>query len=102
MSLMHGNSTPPKPLKTFTHGGGESSLTEILLTTIAATTKMKDEASLKFQNLSCILDDATSDNFLPTHLCKLFNKFLEDLNKVARRHLECHINNLSRPPPFPI
>lgn len=89
---------PPPPLKNPTLKGGEGSLTEKLLTTTAAAAKRNEEATLMFQNISCIIDDAASDEHLPSHLQTTFREFLADLHAVALCHFECHVNNLPKPP----
>ncbi|KAI0997822.1 hypothetical protein K3495_g10367 [Podosphaera aphanis] len=89
---------PPPPLPYSARTGGVESLTEILLSTTFAATTRNEEATLLFQNIACILDDAYSEDGLPQHLQKPFRNFVADLNMVARRHFECHIRGSPRPP----
>lgn len=51
-----------------------------------------------FQNIACILDDATSVEHLPQHLYKPFREFVADLTSVARRHFDSHVRGSARPP----
>lgn len=79
--------------------GGEGSLIEILLSTTFAADSRNREATLMFQNIAVVLDEAISeDTTLPQHLTKKFRDFVADLNSVARRHFECHVRGSPRPP----
>ncbi|KAI1004485.1 hypothetical protein K3495_g3727 [Podosphaera aphanis] len=79
--------------------GGEGLLTEMLLSTTSAADTRNNEATLMFQNIACVLDDALSENnALPQHLQKPFRNFIADLSSVARRHFECHVRGSHRPP----
>lgn len=89
---------PPKPASTLQSGGG--TLTEMLLSTTSAADSRNQEATLMFQTIACILDDALSENstLLPQHLQNAFQSFIADLSTVARRHYECHVRGFQRPP----
>ncbi|KAI0996690.1 hypothetical protein K3495_g11495 [Podosphaera aphanis] len=92
-------SLPPPPLHSSTQKGGERSLTETLLSTTSAADARNREATLMFQNIAAVLDEAISeDTALPQHLKKRFRDFVADLNSVARRHFECHVRGSPRPP----
>lgn len=90
---------PPPPLQASTSKGRGESLTEILLSTTSAAATRNEEATLLFQNIACILDDALHLDHLPHHLHNVLRDFITDLNTVARRHFERHVNALPRPPP---
>lgn len=92
-------SLPPPPLHASTQMGGGLSLTESLLSTTSAADARNREATLMFQNIAIVLDEAIGDNdTLPLHLKKKFREFVTDLNLVARRHFECHVRGSPRPP----
>ncbi|KAI1005054.1 hypothetical protein K3495_g3162 [Podosphaera aphanis] len=64
-------SLPPPPLHSFTQKGGERSLTETLLSTTSAADARNRVATLMFQNIAAVLDEAISeDTALPQHLKK--------------------------------
>ncbi|KAI1005042.1 hypothetical protein K3495_g3175 [Podosphaera aphanis] len=70
----------------------------LLSTTSAADTRNR-EATLMFQNIASVLDEAICENVaLPQHLNKPFREFVADLNAVTRRHFESHVRGSPRPP----
>ncbi|KHJ34080.1 hypothetical protein EV44_g3918 [Erysiphe necator] len=71
---------------------------DILLSSTSAAATRNEEATLLFQNIACVLDDALNMDHLRLHLHKPLNDFIVDLNAVARRHFDCHINGTERPP----
>ncbi|KAI0995653.1 hypothetical protein K3495_g12526 [Podosphaera aphanis] len=71
----------------------------MLLSTTSAADTRNHEATLMFQDIASVLDDALEEySSLPQHLQKSFRNFVADLNSVARRHLECHVRGSQRPP----
>ncbi|KAI0998427.1 hypothetical protein K3495_g9765 [Podosphaera aphanis] len=89
----------PLPLPASTANSGEGSLIELLLSTTSAANTRTQEATLLFQNIACVLDNAIIENKnLPQHLKKPFYNFVADFNSVARRHFDCHVRGSPRPP----
>lgn len=88
---------PPQPISG--QKGGVKSFTETLLSTTSAATTRNEEATLLFQNIACILDDASNEEHLPHHLIKVFREFIADLSMVAHRHFDRHVKGSPRPPP---
>ncbi|VDB83990.1 Bgt-20260 [Blumeria graminis f. sp. tritici] len=86
------------PLPNFTQPSVGKSLMELLLSTTSAADIRNQEVTLLFQNIACILDDATNGDCLQQHLLKPFCEFIADLNTVARRYFECHVRDTPRPP----
>lgn len=86
----------PQPISA--QKGGEKPFTEILLSTNSAAATRNEEATLFFQNIACILDDATNEEHLPQHLIKIFREFVANLTAVARRYFYRHVRGSSRPP----
>ncbi|KAI1003546.1 hypothetical protein K3495_g4660 [Podosphaera aphanis] len=86
----------PPPLHTSASKGREGCLIEILLSTTFAANR-NEEATLMFQNIACILDDAISEGHLPQHLRKLFREFVVDLTSVTRRHFDSDVRGITRP-----
>ncbi|KAI0991974.1 hypothetical protein K3495_g16212, partial [Podosphaera aphanis] len=71
----------------------------MLLSTTSAADTRNNEATLMFQHIASVLDDAIGENnTLPQHLNRSFREFVADLNAVARRHFECHVRGSPRPP----
>ena len=92
-------SLPLPPLNSFARKAKEVSLTEMLLSTTSAATTRNQEATLMFQHIASVLDDAIdNNNSIPNHLQKPFRDFVTDLSCIARRHFECHIRGSPRPP----
>ena len=77
---------------------GKGTLAEALLLTTSAATNRNEEATLMFENIASVLDDALSEIVLPQHLQTNFHEFISDLTAVARRHFECHVRGTPRPP----
>ena len=73
-------------------------LTDILLSTTSAANRRAEEATLVFQNIACVLDDAICGEHLPPYLLITLRNFAEDLKAVAKRHFENHLCGLPRPP----
>ncbi|KAI1003876.1 hypothetical protein K3495_g4337 [Podosphaera aphanis] len=87
----------PPPLHTSASKGKEGCQTEILLLTTSAAANRNEEATLMFQNIACILDDAISEDHLPQHLRKPLRDFVVDLTSVAPRHYDSHVRGTIRP-----
>lgn len=86
-------SHPPKTVQSV----GRGSLAETLLLTTSAATNRIEEATLMFQKIVAVLDDALKEIVLPQHLQRNFREFITDLNAVARQHFESHVRGTSRP-----
>ncbi|KAI0995494.1 hypothetical protein K3495_g12688 [Podosphaera aphanis] len=64
----------------------------------SAAANRNENATLMFQNIACILDNAISEDHLPRHLQKPFREFVADLTSMARRHFDSHVRGTTRPP----
>ncbi|POS83525.1 hypothetical protein EPUL_003886 [Erysiphe pulchra] len=69
----------------------------MLLSSTSAAATRNQEATLLFQNICNVLDNALSVDHLPFHLHKPLRDFITDLNVVAQRHFDSHKNGTSRP-----